>query len=77
MSELNYVFKVHNNLYIGGYWPSLDFQRLKEIGIIAIVNLMEENVYDPRPHGFAYLYRGINFRKNKYLFVTYEKLSIY
>ena len=58
MSELNYIFKVHKNLYIGGYWPSLNFKRLKEIGITAIVNLMEENVYDPRPHGFAYLYRG-------------------
>lgn len=58
MSELNYIFEVHDNLYIGGYWPSLDFKRLKETGITAIVNLMEENVYDPRPHGFAYLYRG-------------------
>lgn len=58
MSDLNYIFEVHKNLYIGGYWPSLDFQKLKEIGITAIVNLMEENVYDPRPHGFAYLYRG-------------------
>ena len=58
MSELNYIFEVHDNLYIGGYWPSLDFEKLKETGITAIVNLMEENVYDPRPHGFAYLYRG-------------------
>jgi len=58
MSELNYIFEVYKNLYIGGYWPKLYFQKLKEIGIIAIVNLMEDKVYDPRPHGFAYLYRG-------------------
>ena len=58
MSELNYVFEVHKNLYIGGYWPKLDFQKLKEKGITAIVNLMDENVYDPRPQGFAYLFRG-------------------
>lgn len=58
MFELNSIFEVHKNLFIGGYWPSLDFQKLKEIGITAIVNLMDENVYDPRSYGFDYLYRG-------------------
>lgn len=58
MIELNSIFEVHKNLFIGGYWPSLDFKKLKEIGITAIVNLMDENVYDPRPYGFDYLYRG-------------------
>ena len=58
MSELNSIFEVHKNLYISGYWPSLDFHKLKDIGITAIVNLMENKVYDPRPYGFAYLYRG-------------------
>ena len=80
MSELNYIFEVHDNLYIGGYWPSLDFKRLKETGITAIVNLMEENVYNPRPHGFAYLYRGFaddwyvphEFLKEIFEFIDYH-----
>ncbi len=58
MSESEYVFEIRKNLFIGGYWPGLNFKRLKEIGITAIVNLMEENLYDPRPHGIAYLFRG-------------------
>lgn len=58
MSDINPVFEVYKNLFIGGYWPTLDFEKLKKLGIIAIVNLMEENVYDPREKGFAYLYRG-------------------
>jgi protein-tyrosine phosphatase len=52
------IFEVHKNLYIGGYWPALNFQVLKETGITAIVNLMEEDLYDPRSFGFSYLYRG-------------------
>ncbi len=58
MSDTDYIFKVHENLYMGGYWPGFNFKRIKEIGITAIVNLMEENLYDPTSHGFAYLYRG-------------------
>ncbi|MHA1805360.1 MAG: dual specificity protein phosphatase family protein [Promethearchaeota archaeon] len=53
-----YIFKVHENLYLGGYWPDFNLQKLKEIGITAIVNLMEENLYDPRSHGFFYKYKG-------------------
>lgn len=55
---MTYLFKVHKNLYIGGYWPVFNLERLKEEGIKAIVNLMEENLYDPTPHGFNYLFKG-------------------
>ena len=58
MKELDAIYKVHKNLYIGAYWPRLNFKKFKKIGITAIVNLMEENHYDPRPLGFAYLHRG-------------------
>jgi len=30
----------------------------KEIGITAIVNLMEENLYNPTHLGFSYLHKG-------------------
>jgi len=58
MVELDQIYKVHDNLYIGAYWPRLNFEKFKEIGITAIVNLMEENHYDPTRLGFAYLYKG-------------------
>jgi len=58
MVELDQIYKVHTNLYIGAYWPRLNFEKFKEIGITAIVNLMEENFYDPTRLGFAYLYKG-------------------
>jgi len=45
-------------LYIGAYWPRLNFEKFKKIGITAIVNLMEEKLYDPKPQGFAYLHKG-------------------
>lgn len=56
--ELDEVYKVHPRLFIGAYWPQLNFERIKKKGIIAIVNLMEDNLYNPRPLGFAYLYKG-------------------
>jgi protein-tyrosine phosphatase len=56
--ELDEVYKVHPRLFIGAYWPQLVFARLKKRGIHAIVNLMEDNLYDPRPLGFSYLYKG-------------------
>ncbi|MBD3197552.1 MAG: hypothetical protein GF317_21035 [Candidatus Lokiarchaeota archaeon] len=56
--ELDQVYKVHENLYIGAYWPRLNFDKFKELGITAIINLMEEDLYDPRPMGFSYLYKG-------------------
>ena len=58
MPELDDIYKVHKNLFIGAYWPRLNFKKFKNIGITAIVNLMEENHYDPRPLGFAYIHRG-------------------
>ena len=58
MVELDQIYKVHDNLYIGAYWPRLNFEKFKEIGITAIVNVMEENFYDPTRLGFAYLYKG-------------------
>ncbi|MHA1642625.1 MAG: dual specificity protein phosphatase family protein [Promethearchaeota archaeon] len=57
-NELDQIFEVYDNLYIGAYWPRLNFEKFKKIGISAIVNLMQYNYYDPRPLGFAYLYRG-------------------
>ncbi|MBD3256315.1 MAG: hypothetical protein GF383_14550 [Candidatus Lokiarchaeota archaeon] len=58
MTELDQVYKVHKNLFIGAYWPRLNFEKFKELGITAIVNLMEDQLYDPRHMGFNYLYRG-------------------
>ena len=52
------IYKIHENLYIGAYWPRINFKKLKKEGITAIVNLMEENHYDPRDLGFVYLHRG-------------------
>ena len=58
MVELDQIYKVHENLYIGAYWPRLNFENFKKIGITAIVNLMEDNFYDPTALGFNYLYKG-------------------
>jgi len=55
---MSYIFKVHENLFLGGYWPVFDLHFLKKEGIKAIVNLMEEDLYDPTPMGFSYLYKG-------------------
>jgi protein-tyrosine phosphatase len=57
------IFKVHKNLYIGAYWPQINFEKLKKTGITAIVNLMEMNHYSP-PEDFIYLYKG--FPDNTY-----------
>jgi serine/threonine/tyrosine-interacting-like protein 1 len=58
MPDMDDIYKVHENLYIGAYWPRINFKKLKKERIKAIVNLMEENHYDPKPLGFAYLHRG-------------------
>lgn len=58
MPDLDQVYRVQENLYIGAYWPRLNFDKLKKIGITAIVNLMEENLYNPKHLGFAYLHKG-------------------
>jgi protein-tyrosine phosphatase len=49
---------VYKNLYIGAYWPRLNFHKFREIGITAIVNLMEESLYNPIHLGFSYLHKG-------------------
>ena len=69
MTDLEQIYKVHINLYIGGYWPGLNFKKLKKIGITAIVNLMEESYYNPRLLGFAYLHKG--FPDDTYIPHTY------
>ena len=58
MTEMDQIYKVDDNLYIGAYWPRLNFDKFKELGITAIVNLMEENLYDPTSQGFFYLHKG-------------------
>ena len=55
---MDQIIEVHKNLYIGAYWPRLNFKKFKEIGITAIVNLMEESLYDPIHLGFSYLHKG-------------------
>jgi protein-tyrosine phosphatase len=56
--ELDEIFEVHKDLYIGAYWPRLNFRKFREIGITAIVNLMEESLYNPTNLGFSYLHKG-------------------
>ncbi|MFO8017034.1 MAG: dual specificity protein phosphatase [Promethearchaeia archaeon] len=51
------IYKIQENLYIGAYWPRLNFKKIKKAGITAIVNLMEENLYTP-PDCYLYLYKG-------------------
>jgi protein-tyrosine phosphatase len=51
------IYKIQENLYIGAYWPRLNFNKIKKAKITAIVNLMEENLYTP-PDSYAYLYKG-------------------
>jgi protein-tyrosine phosphatase len=55
---MDQIYEVYRNLFIGAYWPRLNFNKFKKIGITAIVNLMEENLYNPTSQGFAYLYKG-------------------
>lgn len=58
MAENDQIFEVHENLFLGAYWPKLNFDEIKKKGITAIVNLMEKNYYDPRSQGYAYLHKG-------------------
>jgi protein-tyrosine phosphatase len=67
---LDQIFEVYKNLYIGAYWPRLNFKKFKEIGISAIVNLMEECLYNPTRLGFSYLHKGFpddTYPPHKYL----------
>ncbi len=58
MTDLDQIYSIQENFYIGGYWPGLNFKQLKKIGITAIVNLMEESYYNPTGLGIAYLHKG-------------------
>ena len=58
MSDLDDIYKVQDNLYIGAYWPRLNFEKLNEEGITAIVNLMERKHYSPPRKRYAYLHKG-------------------
>jgi atypical dual specificity phosphatase len=58
MAEMDEIYKITPTLYIGAYWPRINFDQLKQKGITAIVNLMEENLYDPSKLGFSYLHKG-------------------
>jgi protein-tyrosine phosphatase len=58
MIKMDQLYQIEENLYIGAYWPRLNFEKGKKNGITAIVNLMEENHYDPTPFGFKYLHKG-------------------
>lgn len=70
MPDLDKVYKVQENLYLGAYWPRLNFDKLKKIGITAIVNLIEDSLYNPTSLGFAYLHKGFpddTYVPHKYL----------
>lgn len=58
IKELDQIYRIDDKIYLGAYWPKLNFDKFKEIGITAIVNLMEDNLYNPVSYGFEYLYKG-------------------
>lgn len=58
MSDMDEIYKVNENIYIGAYWPRLNFNKLEREGITAIVNLMDEKLYTPPLRKYAYLYKG-------------------
>lgn len=64
MTDIDEIYKIKENLYIGAYWPRLNFKKLEEEGITAIVNLMEKKHYMPPFRRYAYLYKG--FPDNTY-----------
>jgi len=64
MPDMDEIYKVNENLYIGAYWPRLNFEKLEQEGITAIVNLMEKKHYFPPFRRYAYLYKG--FPDNTY-----------
>lgn len=51
------IYQIQDNLYIGAYWPRLNFEKINNAGITAIINLMEDNLYHP-PKSYKYLYKG-------------------
>ena len=57
MEDLDEIYKIQENLYIGAYWPRLNFEKIEQEGITAIVNLMENEYYKP-PSKYFYLHKG-------------------
>ncbi len=64
MSDMDEIYRIQENLYIGAYWPLLNFNKIERAGITAIVNLMEEKLYTPPWRKYAYLFKG--FPDNTY-----------
>ena len=64
MADMDDIYKIDENLYIGAYWPRLNFEKIEEAGITAIINLMENKHYMPPIGKYAYLYKG--FPDNTY-----------
>ena len=62
--ELDEIYKITDQLYIGAYWPRLNFEKMSKEGITAIVNLMEHRHYRPPIRRFKYLFKG--FPDNTY-----------
>ncbi len=69
--ELDEIYKINEYLYIGAYWPRLNFKKMEQEGIKAIVNLMEHKHYHPPLDKFKYLFKG--FPDNTY--PSHELLS--
>ena len=60
MSDMDEIYKVNENVYIGAYWPRLNFKKIEREGITAIVNLMVEKHYTPPLRKYAYLHKGFH-----------------
>lgn len=58
MVDMDEIYQINENLFIGAYWPRLNFEKIEKAGITAIVNVMEKKHYMPPIGKFAYLYRG-------------------
>ncbi len=58
MSHCCEIYKIQENLFFSGYWPGFDFEELEKMGITAIVNLMEREMYTPPKGTFKYLHKG-------------------
>ncbi|MHA1254323.1 MAG: dual specificity protein phosphatase family protein [Promethearchaeota archaeon] len=60
MTDMDEIYKVNENMYIGAYWPRLNFNKIDREGITAIVNLMVEKHYTPPLRKYAYLHKGFH-----------------
>ena len=60
MRALDEIYKITDTLYIGAYWPRLNFKKIKRASITAIVNLMHQKYYRPPRRLYAYLHKGFD-----------------